>query len=102
MVIEAKATARAEISYQVARLTLSGRMIGRIAGFGVLALALIFFALMALVVGLLLALAPALGIWGAMAAVIGLLLLALLWAVLAIRSGWRRLRRLFAEEDAQP
>lgn len=66
----------AEIAFQKAR---AGFVLGRAKGILVLAglaLALLFFALMALVVGLLLALAPLLGPWGALAVVfVGLLAL---------------------------
>jgi hypothetical protein len=66
----------AEIAFQKARV---GFVLGRAKGIlvlGVLALALLFFALMALVVGLLLALAPLVGPWGALAVVVfGLLAL---------------------------
>lgn len=60
----------AEIEFQKAR---AGFVLGRAKGIlvlGALALALLFFALMALVVGLLLALAPLIGPWGALAAVV--------------------------------
>lgn len=60
----------AEIEFQKAR---AGFVLGRAKGIlvlGALALALVFFALMALVVGLLLALAPLIGPWGALAAVV--------------------------------
>lgn len=66
----------AELEFQKAR---AGFVLGRAKGILVLAglaLALLFFALMALVVGLLLALAPLIGPWGALAVVfLGLLAL---------------------------
>ena len=66
----------AEIAFQKAR---AGFVLGRAKGILVLAalaLALLFFALMALVMGLLLALTPLIGPWGALAAVVlGLLAL---------------------------
>lgn len=102
LVDEGRAMARAEIAYQSARLALVGRIVGRIAGYGALALALVFFALMALVVGILLALVPLLGVWGAMGAVVAALLLATLAALLAIRAGLRRLRRLLGEAGGNP
>ena len=96
---EAEAMARAEVAYQSARLSLGGKLVGRIAGWGALALALVFFALMALVVGLLLAIVPMLGVWGAMAVVVLGLLLATAASLLVARAGWRRLRRLFSSLD---
>jgi hypothetical protein len=66
----------AEIEFQKAR---AGFVLGRVKGILVLAalaLVLLFFALMALVMGLLLALAPLIGPWGALAVVVlGLLAL---------------------------
>lgn len=66
----------AEIAFQKARV---GFVLGRAKGILVLAglaLALLFFALMAMVVGLLLALTPLIGPWGALAVVfVGLLVL---------------------------
>jgi uncharacterized membrane protein YqjE len=91
---EARSAASAEISYQMARLQLAGSYLGRILGLGLLAVALVFFALMALVVGLVLALTPLLGPWGAMLAVIAALALSILVTFRVIRAGWRRLIRL--------
>ena len=94
---EARSAALAEIAYQIARFTLVGRYLGRIVGLGLLAAALVFFALMALVMGLVLALAPMLGPWGAMLAVIAALALGTLAAAYAIKAGWRRLLRLLGD-----
>ena len=102
LVGEAQAMARTEIAYQTARLSLGGRLVGRVAGLGALALALVFFALMALVVGCLLALIPLLGAWGAVAVVVVALLLATFAALLGMRAGWRRLRELFKGQDSAP
>ena len=99
---EAQDMARAEIAYQIARATLAGRYAGRLIGLGLLGLALVFFALMALVVGLLLALVPHLGPWGAMLAVVLGLVLAGAVVVFALRAGWRRLLRLLRDADDAP
>ena len=64
----------AELTFQKAR---AGFVLGRtkgIVGLAALALALLFFTLMALVLGLLLALTPLIGPWGALGAVVGGLL----------------------------
>lgn len=86
----------AEIAFQKAR---AGFVLGRAKSvliLGVLALVLLFFTLMALVMGLLLALAPLIGPWGALAAVVlGLLALAglcVLGAVSRVRSTLRALK----------
>lgn len=89
----------AELAWQKSRLVVAGAGARGIAGWGTLALALVFFALMALVVGSLIALAPLLGGWGA-TALVTLILIALAalsaWAAL---SRWRRMQRLLAAED---
>ena len=83
---DARALVEAELAYHKTRAGLAGRGAGRIAALGLAVVALLFFALMAVVVGLLLALTPRWGAWGAMAAVVGgILLLALLCAALALR-----------------
>ena len=99
---EAERMARAELAYQIARAALAARFAGRLVALGLLALALVFFALMALVVGVLLALLPCLGPWGAMGVVVGGLLLACFAVVLALRAGWRRLLRLLRGDGEAP
>ena len=86
----------AELEFQKAR---AGFVLGRAKGvlaLGALALALLFFTLMALIMGLLLALAPLIGPWGALAAVVlGLLALTglcVLGAVSRVRSNLRALK----------
>ncbi|MBX9885357.1 MAG: phage holin family protein [Novosphingobium sp.] len=91
----------AEIAFQKAR---AGFVLGRAKGIlvlGVLALALLFFALMALVVGLLLALAPLVGPWGALAVVVlGLLALTGLSVLGVIRRIGAITRALKGKDDA--
>jgi Flp pilus assembly protein TadB len=77
----------AELAYQKSRAAVAGKAVGSIAGWGALALALVFFALMALVIGLILALTPLLGPWPAMLATVAGLLVA------AALSGWLAARR---------
>ncbi len=93
MVAAIRQLATTEIAYQSTRFRLMGKAAAWCAAGGGLALALLFFVLMALVVGLLLALAPILGAWGALGAVIGGLLMATLVAGLI---SWLALRRLLA------
>jgi len=93
LIAAARQMAAAELAYQSTRARLMARAAAWIAASGVLMLALLFFVLMALVVGLLLALAPLLGPWGALGAVVGGLLLATLLVALV---AWRSLRRFVA------
>ena len=88
----------AELTYQKSRAALAGKAAGGIAGWGALALALVFFALMALVMGLILALTPLLGAWVAMAAVVvGLLVAAALAGAIAAQR-WKRTAAQLAEK----
>lgn len=74
---EAKVLAQTEFAFQKSRAAFVGAEVRTIALLLVVAAAIVFFAAMALVVGLVIALGPLLGLWGAMAAVtVGLALLA--------------------------
>lgn len=97
LIAEARAAFDSEIAFQKARVSLAAKLAARIAGFGMLVLALLFFVLMALVVGLLLALAPMLTAWGALAAVVAGLLLATALTGLAVRAALRRLMRILGK-----
>lgn len=80
----------AELAYQKSRALVAGQAAKGVAGWGAMALVLMFFALMALVLGLVLALVPALGALGATAAVFfGLLALGALSGWIAM-ARWRR------------
>lgn len=86
-----------ELAYQTLRARLAVGTLPWIAGGAAVALALLFFAVMALVVGLLLALAPVLGHWGALGAVVGGLLVLTLIAALVALNGVRRLMALLRD-----
>ncbi len=91
----------AELVYQKSRAAVAGQAVKSVAGWGALALALAFFALMALVIGLLLALAPLLGPWGAMAAMVaGLLVTAALAGWIAAQRWQRTAAQLGDKGDA--
>jgi hypothetical protein len=89
-----------ELAFQKARAALALKLVGRIAGYGALVCALLFFVLMALVVGLLLALGPVLGAWGALGVVMVGLVVATGAAALAAKATLGRLLKLFAADDA--
>lgn len=75
---EAKALAQAEIAFQKSRAAFVSNETKTIGLLAIAALVVIFFALMAFVVGTVIALGPLVGPWGAMALVtIALLILAL-------------------------
>lgn len=97
---DARALAQAEMAYQKSRAAFAGQETRGIAVLGLLAAVLAFFALMALVVGLIVALAPLLTAWGATAVCFGgLLLLAGLCAGMA-RSRWKRMVALLSDQGA--
>ena len=97
---EAKALAEAEFAFQKSRAAYAGSETKGIAGLLVVAAVLVFFAVMALVTGTVIALGPLLGLWGAMAAVtLGLLLLAGLCA-LGARSKLKRMMAIIGDEKS--
>lgn len=100
LVDDGRTLLEAELAYQKSRAAVAGAGARGIAGWGALALALVFFALMALVMGLLLALTPLLGGWGAMLLVVlGLLVSAGLSGWAAARR-WKRMTALLAEQES--
>lgn len=99
---DGKAYAEAELAYQKSRAAVAGQGVKVIAIFGALAAALVFFALMALTLGLVLALTPLIGPWGAMGASFGgLLILAGICAMIAT-SRLKRMKRLLGAQDKRP
>lgn len=102
LVEDSRTLVEAEIAFHKSRAVVAGRAARSVAGWGALALALVFFALMALVLGLVLALVPALGALGAtFAVVLGLLAMGALSGIVAVRR-WRRAATLIATEPSQP
>ncbi len=77
---DGKTYAEAELAFQKGRAALAGKSIGIAAGLVIVAIILLHIAFLALAVGLVMALAPLVTIWGAIAIVVGgiLLLVALL------------------------
>lgn len=99
LVEDGRTLLEAELAYQKSRAAVAGLGLKAIAGWGALALALAFFALMALVMGLLLALTPLLGGWGAMGAVVLALVLAAALSAWTAARRWRRLTAQLSETD---
>lgn len=94
-----RAAFESEIEYQKARACMALRLVLRIAGLTALALALVFFLLMALVMGSLLGLATLVGPWGAMGIVAGLLALITFWSVVKVKRAVGRLTALFSPSE---
>jgi len=95
-----RAALDSELAFQKARAGLVVKLTGKAALWGALALALLFFVLMALVVGALLGLSGWIGPWGATLVVVLALLLATGGAVLAVLRSVKALGRVFGDEDA--
>ena len=98
LALDARTLAQAELAYQTSRAKAAGSGIGKIAGLGVLALVLVYFALMALVFGAVLALAPVLTAWGATGVVMLVLVLLAVICLLLARSRWKRLSALLSDK----
>ncbi len=97
---DARALADAELAYQKTRAAFAGKGIRTIAVLAALAAALLFFALMALTFGLVLALATELGPWGAAGAVFGGFVAIALVSLIVIMARWKRLTALLNDKDA--
>ena len=102
MVSDGRTLLEAELAYQKSRAAVAGAGAKSVAIWGALAVALVFFTLMAVIIGALLALADYFGPLASMAIVVGVMLLATLGAALAVRSKWAHTARQLAEQDPAP
>ena len=100
MVYDGRTLLEAELAYQKSRAAVAGAGAKSVAVWG--ALALVFFTLMAAVVGALLVLAQCLGALAAMGIVVGVLLIATLGAALTARRKWAHTARQLADQDPAP
>lgn len=90
LVDDGRTLVEAELAYHKSRAVVAGQAAKSVAGWLSLALALLFFAMMALVLGLILILAPVLGAMGATLVVVaGLLVMGALSGMVAVRR-WQR------------
>ena len=95
---QGKILAQAEFAFQKSRAAYAGSETRTISLLLVGAAVLVFFALMALVTGTVIALGPVLGLWGAMAAVtIALLVLAAVAAISA-KGRFKRMMTIISDE----
>ncbi|MBS0475885.1 MAG: phage holin family protein [Proteobacteria bacterium] len=99
LVDDGRTLLEAELAYQKSRAVVAGAGAKGVAAWGALALALAFFALMALVVGLIVALGVALGPWLAMALVVAALIGAATLCALVAARRWKHTARLLSEQD---
>ena len=91
----------AELAYQKSRAAVAGAGAKSIAGWGALALARVYFALMALVMGVVLGLTELIGAWAATAVAVLALLHAAGFSALAASRRWKRMSALLGD-DGQP
>jgi hypothetical protein len=96
LIDDGRTYAEAEIAFQKTRAKLAGRTIGVAAGSLVLAIILLHIALLALAVGLVIALAPLVTIWGAIAIVVGGLLAGMAFFVWVAAKSGSKVSGLFA------
>lgn len=102
LVAEGRAWLAAELAYHKSRAALAGQGLKRLVGLAALALALVFFALMALVVGALLALSALVGAWAATGIVVAVLLGAAALAARSAAARWQRIAARLADTDQAP
>lgn len=102
LVEDGRTLLEAELAYHKSRAAVAGAGIKSIAGWGALAAALVFFSLMALVIGALIGLAQLLGIWTATGVVVVTVLLCAVLAALAAKRRWNRMTAALAREDTAP
>ena len=100
LIDDGRTYAEAEIAFQKTRAKLAGRTIGVAAGSLVLAIILLHIALLALAVGLVIALAPLVTIWGAIAIVVGGLLAGMAFFVWVAAKSGSKVSGLFAASSS--
>lgn len=91
--------AQAELAFQKVRAKLAGKYVAIALACGILAIVLLHIAFLALAVGLVIALAPLVTIWGAIGIVVGALVLLVVLLGLKAKSSGQKLAGLFASEE---
>ena len=102
LVADGRTLLDAELAYQKSRAAVAGAGIKGIASWGVLALALVFFALMAGVVGALIGLGEIIGMFAATEVMVLALLVLAGLAGLAAYKRWSRMTAALEREDPAP
>lgn len=97
LVAAGRELAQAELSFQKAKAAYAGKAVRNVAIASAAALALAFVALMALVLGLILTLAPILTPIGATVAVVAGLMIAAVLCLMAARGSWQRMKDVLGE-----
>ena len=102
MLEDGRTLVEAELAYQKSRAAVAGAGAKGIVGWALLALALAFFALMALVMGAILILTAWLGPLAATGITVLALLVFTASAALAARGRWQRITSQLTDQDAAP
>ena len=102
LVADGRTLLEAELAYQKSRAAVAGAGIKGVAGWGALALALVFFALMAAVVGVLIGLGALIGIFAATGLMVMLLVILAGLAGLAAFKRWGRMAAALERDDVTP
>ncbi|MEO1731551.1 MAG: phage holin family protein [Pseudomonadota bacterium] len=91
--------ASAELAFQKTRAKLAGKNLGIAAAAIIVAIILLHIALIALAVGIVIALEPLVTIWGAIAIVVGVMLAGVIWLGFIALSRGRLLGELFSAAE---
>lgn len=95
LVEDGKVALQAELNFQKTRIAYCGKAARNLIIFAIAGLLLSFFTLIALTVGLLLALVPAVSAWGATGIVTGVFLAALAVCAFGVLASWRKIKAAF-------
>jgi len=99
LIDDGRTYAQAELAFQKTRARLTGKAVGVAAASAVVGIILLHIAFLALAVGLVMALAPLVTIWGAIAIVVGVLLLLVgVLAFVAVKNG-KKIAAMFGGSD---
>lgn len=99
LIDDGRTYAQAEIAFQKIRAKLAGKHVAIALACAIIAIVLLHIAFLALAVGLVIALAPLVTIWGAIGIVVGGLLIFVIALGLKAKSSGTRLAALFASSD---
>ncbi|QFT77815.1 phage holin family protein [Erythrobacter sp. THAF29] len=99
LIDDGRTYAEAEIAFQKTRGKLAGRGVGKAIAFAAVALITLHIAVLALAVGLVIALEPLVTIWGAIAIVVGMLLLVTAILVMKAKASGEMVGSLFSSGE---
>ncbi|MBV7259923.1 phage holin family protein [Erythrobacter crassostreae] len=101
LIDDGRTYAEAEFAFQKTRAAIAGKSVGFAIAYVVVAIITLHIAVLALAVGMVMALAPLVTIWGAIAIVVGVLLLATVLLGLAAKGHAGRLGMMFGSSGKE-